>query len=100
MSLKFYGGRLLIALAAVLSIQGAALAQTGLRGEYYAWDSAASCPPDRADVFKPENLVGFGLDSSIDFGNPFTLPGTPAQNFGARWTGTLSVPTAGNYCFT
>jgi beta-glucosidase len=64
--------------------------QQGLKAEYFGSPSLSG-PPVRT-----------GIDPQINFNwdgvNP--LPGTPATGFAVRWTGTLSVPTPGEYKFT
>ena len=40
----------------------------GLKGEYYIWDSRLGNTPDRADVYKPENLKLTRIDPNVNFG--------------------------------
>ncbi|HEY3284689.1 MAG TPA: PA14 domain-containing protein [Armatimonadota bacterium] len=88
--------------ALVCLASGGAWAQqaTGLLGQYYSWDPTLACIPDREAIFTPANLDFARIDKTVNFGNPFTLPGTTPHQFGARWTGYIVVPTTGEYQFT
>ncbi len=40
------------------------------------------------------------IDSTINFGNNFNVPGYNADNFSARWTGQVKAPITGNITFS
>ncbi len=71
--------------SALLPVQGSAV--LGLKGEYFANATFSGNPA----------LIR--IDKQIDFdwaaANP--APGVPADDFGVRWTGAISVPRAGDY---
>ncbi len=73
----------------------------GLRGEYYEWDPALGGVPDRADVFKPENLKVVRLDPTVNFGwgTGQPDPDVRADQFAVRWTGQVVAPTTDDYTF-
>ena len=64
--------------------------EEGLKGEYFGAPGFDGAPV--RTVIDPQ--INFNWDGV----NP--LPGTPSGGFAVRWTGTLSVPQAGEYSFT
>lgn len=73
----------------------------GLRGEYYEWDPGLGGVPDRADVFKPENLKVVRLDATVNFGwgTGQPDPDVRADQFAVRWIGQVIAPTTDDYTF-
>jgi beta-glucosidase len=69
---------------------GAGVSEEGLRAEYFATDSFDGKP------------VATRIDKQIDFdwNSASPVPGTPADHFAVRWTGTITVPEPGSYDFT
>jgi beta-glucosidase len=65
-------------------------AEQGLKAEYFGSNSFAGTPV--RTVVDPQ--INFNWDGV----NP--LPGHPTMGFAVRWTGTISMPTAGDYNFT
>ena len=61
----------------------------GLRGDYYL--GAAS--------FSGRLLVSRTEAVDFDWGNNRPAVGVPADGFSVRWSGTVTVPTTGNYTF-
>ena len=62
----------------------------GLKGEYFANTNFSGSP------------VATRIDQQINFdwSAAAPVPDTGAKNFGVRWTGTLAVPTPGDYAFS
>lgn len=76
----------------------AAPGQYGLTGRYYTDDGSHNFPGNDADpmrlmMVRNDNLIGFNWGA----GDP--APGLQADNFMTRWTGYITVPTAGTYTF-
>lgn len=40
------------------------------------------------------------IDSTVDFGNNFSVPGMNEENFSARWTGKVKAPVTGDFVFS
>ncbi len=65
----------------------------------------ASQPGLKAEYFAKSNLSGkpamTRVDQQVDFdwNSASPAPGIPANDFGVRWTGTISAPQAGDYSF-
>ncbi len=73
-------------------------AQYGLTGRYYTDDGTHNFPTDTSD---PLRFMMARPDSKLSFnwvlGGPAT--GLQGDNFMARWTGYVTVPTSGSYTF-
>lgn len=69
----------------------------GLMGRYYTDNSNAHDLDAAAN--DPMRLMFARQDTkmSLDFGTGSPVPGMQADNFMARWTGYITVPTTGNY---
>ena len=65
-------------------------AEYGLKGEYFLKDDASGVP------------VATRVDKQIDFDwdAAAPVPGLKSENFAVRWSGTLTVPAAGDYKFS
>ncbi len=63
--------------------------ETGLKGEYFASSAMTGKPV----ITRIDHHIDFDWDSASP------VPGAPQNNFGVRWTGTISVPAAGDYPF-
>lgn len=73
----------------------------GLKGEYYIWDSRLGNTPDRADVYKPENLKLTRIDPNVNFGwaAGVPAPGVRSDYFAVRWTGLIRSPVSEEVVF-
>ena len=69
-------------------------------------DASGSESGLKAEYFAMANLGGkpamARIDKQVDFdwNSASPAPGIPANNFGVRWSGTISVPKVGDYGFT
>lgn len=71
----------------------------GLTGSYYVANPPGSTVPlDSFDTKLPA-LVRTDPSVSFNWGTLEPGPGVPVDNFLARWTGYIQVPTAGSYTF-
>jgi len=59
----------------------------GLKGEYFASSAMTGEPV----VTRTDHQIDFDWDAASP------APGVPANDFGVRWTGTISMPAAGDY---
>ena len=76
--------------------------EAGLKGEYFLWPGGADAgPPTRQAAFSDLQLTR--IDPTVDFnwGDPGSPdPLIPADDFSARWTGEIEIPTTGDYIFS
>lgn len=74
------------------------LSQYGLKGRYYTDDGSHTFPGNDSD---PNRFMLSRQDSnmSLNWGAGGPAPGLQGDNFMAKWTGYLSVPTTGSYTF-
>jgi RHS repeat-associated protein len=72
--------------------------QYGLLGRYYTDTGAHTFPANNED---PMRFMMARQDTQLNFlwGNGGPAPGLQADNFMARWTGYITVPTTGSYTF-
>ena len=74
------------------------MSQYGLAGRYYTDDGSHNFPTNTND---PDRLMMARNDTSLSFnwGNGGPAPGLQSDNFMAKWTGYITVPTTGSYTF-
>lgn len=73
----------------------------GLKGGYYHWPASLGGTPERADVFKPENLKLTRIDPTINFGWAAGTPATGVRSdyFAVQWTGMIKSPVSEEVTF-
>jgi len=65
----------------------------GLTGNYYRWKRDAN------GIRQFDTFLASRVDTTVDFewGTGVPMSGVPADSFCVRWTGTVNVPTSGNW---
>jgi beta-glucosidase len=61
--------------------------EAGLKGEYFA----SSAMTGKPEFTRTDHQIDFDWDAASP------TPGVPANDFGVRWTGSISVPAPGDY---
>jgi beta-glucosidase len=68
----------------------ASSSEAGLKGEYFASSAMTGEPV----LTRTDHQIDFDWDSASP------VPGAPQQDFGVRWSGTISAPAPGDYPFS
>ena len=73
--------------------------QNGLRAEYFGGTHPVTQQSPTLTFNQPPFAQHVDQKIDFDWGANGPLLGDPLDNFLARWTGYVTVPTAGSYCF-